>query len=189
MKCYSMVSVEYDMATGKWAHANRLVSQFGDTAVVIRDGHTFIDRVVHALANLYGVDYCTLVADRVSYFSVGKDRGLNCMFHKEMSYAWQNEFRILFSRACPFEGGAYWKIVKENQPVALEIGDITDIAYEIPVGYLIHGKWWSGQDFRFAMGPYGEKTKFEGLVNTSRELIGDYDPMIELPKLVGLSSM
>lgn len=58
--------------------------------------------------------------------------------------------------------------------VHLDIGDIRDIAYAIPVGYLIYGSWWLGHAIRLATNSSKGITRLENLAINTRNEMRDY---------------
>lgn len=58
--------------------------------------------------------------------------------------------------------------------VHLDIGDIRDIVYAIPVGYLIRGSWWLGHAIRFATNRHKGITRLENLTINTRNEMRDY---------------
>lgn len=187
MKCYSTMALQYHLKSKKWECANKKVAQFGDTAVVIANLDQFVDRIVSALIKQYGCDHCLLLADRVNYYCLGTTKNLTPMYSKEASYSWQNEFRIIFCETIPNRENKFARPDKDGvfrpdaqttilslDDVHLDIGDIRDIAYSIPVAYLIHGAWWSGHSISFATNSPKGITRLENLVIGTRNEIRDY---------------
>ena len=187
MKCYSTMALQYHPESRKWENANKRIAQFGDTAVVITDLEQFVDRIVSALIKLYGCDHCLLLADRVNYYCLGTAKNLTPMYSKEASYSWQNEFRIIFCETIPNRANIFARPDKDGifrpnakstilslDDVHLDIGDIRDIAYAVPVAYLIHGKWWSGHSISFATNCSKGITRLENQVIDTRNEIRDY---------------
>ncbi len=187
MKCYSTMTLQYHPESRKWEHANKRIALFGDTAVVIANLDQFVDRIVSALTKQYGCDHCLLLADRVNYYCLGTTKNLTPMYSKEASYSWQNEFRIIFCEtipnrenmfARPDKGGIFrpnaQSTISSLDDVHFDIGDIRDIAYAVPVAYLIHGKWWSGHSIGFATNSPKGIIRLEKLVIITRNEIRDY---------------
>ena len=58
--------------------------------------------------------------------------------------------------------------------VHLDIGDIRDIAYAIPVGYLIYGSCWLGHAIRLATNSSKGITRLENLAINTRNEMRDY---------------
>lgn len=187
MKCYSTIALQYHLKCMKWERADKKVAQFGDTAVVIANLDQFVDRIVSALIKKYGCDHCLLLADKISYYHLGITNNLVPMYSKEASYSWQNEFRIIFCETIPIRENKFARPDKDGvfrpnaqstilslDDVHLDIGDIRDIAYAIPVAYLIHGAWWSGHSISFATNNPKGITRLENLVIDTRNEIRDY---------------
>ena len=197
MKNYSTLALEYDTNNSSWEHVDKRTVRFGDTAVVITDLDQFINRIVTALSRQYGIDHCVLLADKITYYPLGITRNLPPMFAKEASYAWQKEFRILFCESIPNKENRFARPDKEGifhadaqtiipslNPVHLDIGNICDIAYAIPVGYLIHGKWWHGQSFKFSTNcPHG-LTRLERLALETRNELQNYTAPFVKPTMI-----
>lgn len=187
MKCYSTMALQYHLKSKKWERANEKVAQFGDTAVVIANLDQFVDRIISALIKKYGHDHCLLLADKVSYYYLGTTKYLTPMYSKEASYSWQNEFRIIFCETIPNRENKFARPDKDGvfrpdaqttilslDDVHLDIGDIRDIAYTIPVAYLIHGAWWSGHSISFATNSPKGITRLENLVIDTRNEMRNY---------------
>lgn len=194
MKCYSTMALQYHLKSKKWERANNKVAQFGDTAVVIANLDQFVDRIISALIKKYGDDHCLLLADKVSYYYLGITKCLIPMYSKEASYSWQNEFRIIFCETIPNRENKFARPDKDGvfrpdaqttilslDDVHLHIGDIREIAYTIPVAYLIHGAWWSGHSISFATNSPKGITRLENLVIDTRNEMRDYrTPAVKL---------
>lgn len=187
MKCYSTMALQYHLKSMKWERADKKVTQFGDTAVVIANLDQFVDRIVSALNKKYGCDHCLLLADKISFYHLGITNNLVPMYSKEASYSWQNEYRIIFCETIPNRENKFARPDKDGvfrpnaqstilslDDVHLDIGDIRDIAYAIPVAYLIHGAWWSGHSISFATNNLKGITRLENLVIDTRNEIRDY---------------
>ena len=187
MKCYSTMALQYHLKSMKWERADKKVTQFGDTAVVIANLDQFVDRIVSALNKKYGCDHCLLLADKISFYHLGITNNLVPMYSKEASYSWQNEYRIIFCETIPNSENKFARPDKDGvfrpnaqstilslDDVHLDIGDIRDIAYAIPVAYLIHGAWWSGHSISFATNNPKGITRLENLVIDTRNEIRDY---------------
>lgn len=187
MKCYSTMALQYHLKSMKWERADKKVTQFGDTAVVIANLDQFVDRIVSALNKKYGCDHCLLLADKISFYHLGITNNLVPMYSKEASYSWQNEYRIIFCETIPNRENKFARPDKDGvfrpnaqstilslDDVHLDIGDIRDIAYAIPVAYLIHGAWWSGHSISFVTNNPKGITRLENLVIDTRNEIRDY---------------
>lgn len=187
MKCYSTMALQYHLKSKKWERANEKVAQFGDTAVVIANLDQFVDRIISALIKKYGHDHCLLLADKVSYYYLGTTKNLTPMYSKEASYSWQNEFRIIFCETIPNRENKFARPDKDGvfrpdaqttilslDDVHLDIGDIRDIAYTIPIAYLIHGAWWSGHSISYATNSPKGITRLENLVIDTRNEMRNY---------------
>lgn len=187
MKCYSTMALRYHPESKKWEHANKRVAQFGDTAVVITDLEQFVDRIALALTKQYGCDHCLLLADKVNYYCLGSTQNLTPMYSKGASYSWQNEFRMIFCETIPNRENKFARSDKDGifrpnaqstilslDDVHLDIGDIRDIAYAIPVGYLIYGSWWLGHAIRLATNSSKGITRLENLAINTRNEMRDY---------------
>lgn len=187
MKCYSTMALQYHPESKKWEHANKRVAQFGDTAVVITDLEQFVDRIALALTKQYGCDHCLLLADKVNYYCLGSTQNLTPMYSKGASYSWQNEFRMIFCETIPNRENKFARPDKDGifrpnaqstilslDDVHLDIGDIRDIAYAIPVGYLIYGSWWLGHAIRLATNSSKGITRLENLAINTRNEMRDY---------------
>lgn len=187
MKCYSTMALQYHLKSMKWERADKKVTQFGDTAVVIANLDQFVDRIVSALNKKYACDHCLLLADKISFYHLGITNNLVPMYSKEASYSWQNEYRIIFCETIPNRENKFARPDKDGvfrpnaqstilslDDVHLDIGDIRDIAYAIPVAYLIHGAWWSGHSISFATNNPKGITRLENLVIDTRNEIRDY---------------
>lgn len=166
---------------------SKKVAQFGDTAVVIAIFDQFVDRIISALIKKYGDDHCLLLAGKVSYYYLGTTKNLTSMYSKESSHSWQNEFRIIFCETIPNRENKFARPDKDGvfrpnaqstilslDDVHLDIGDIRDIAYAVPVAYLILGVWWSGHSISFATNNPKGITRLENLAIDTRNEIRNY---------------
>ena len=115
--------------------------EFGDTAVIILHPNEFLRRVLDALQLQYR-DNINFRIDEVHYYPDDYYGNLD-EFCKRASFSWQNELRIRIAlldgnQVLIGEDGPLRKmLIRDREPITLEIGDIRDITVQIPVDDLI----------------------------------------------------
>ena len=154
-KVFSLASLQYDPERCRFVKPDPRLESFGDTAVVITDAGEFLRRVQSALSVSYGDTYWWSY-DRVAYnVSLARELTYN-EFSKSDAYAWQREFRISldlsagrFSPEILRRTTDYAKLTcpgamkEDTRPdsvadsLILQIGDMRDIAVEMPVRQLL----------------------------------------------------
>ncbi len=97
-KIYCLYALEFDEETGRFIKPDNRILDFGDTAVIIHNTGEFLHRICYAMLDRFGNDFWTSF-QRVEYdvdFSVEQPYDEFC---KAISYAYQNEFRIVLDLA------------------------------------------------------------------------------------------
>lgn len=150
-KIFCLYALEYDEEQHQFVLPDSRIADFGDTAVIIHNPHEFLRRVCYEMLRRFGNDFWTSFM-RVNYnieFSIEQPYDEFC---KSPSYSWQKEFRIVLDLAqgkfdpetlrnvtdfarLTFPG----EIVEDTNPdsladsITLNIGDIRDICFSMPV--------------------------------------------------------
>lgn len=117
---------------------------FGDTVIAFRDFNSFLVRWGRALESKYE-DWVDLL-DRINYYSVNTNRMLVPLFEKSDEYRYQKELRLAFCRSVKFPEGSY-RIALEKEAVTVNIGDIRDIAYAVPMDDFLSGRGIAGRHY------------------------------------------
>ena len=156
-KIFCLYSLDICKEHGWIAPIDQRIRDFGDTAVIILDSNEFLRRVHKAFSNRFGSTFWTSYK-RVKYeLDFTKNRSYT-EFNKDISYAWQKEFRISLDLS---EGRVPQKILEETTDFAklqylqygklevdtnpdsiadflvVNIGDIRDICLAIPTSDFI----------------------------------------------------
>lgn len=135
-KLFSLYALYYDDSRKCFLKPNEQLRQFGDTAVIFTDFEEFLRR----FANNLGEYPYLFFMDLMKYYKLNEDAKFPPLFYKHNSYSWQNEFRIAFSELVK---NAYFNEKDKDRPYKMitnkdrkifKIGDLRDIAYEIPIG-------------------------------------------------------
>lgn len=116
---------------------------FGDTVVIFRDFNTFLIRWGRALEKEY-VDWVDLL-DRINYYPANTNRVLVPLFEKGEEYSYQKELRLAFCRAARF--GEDYRIALERESVTVNVGDIRDIAYAVPIDAFLDARGIVGRHY------------------------------------------
>ena len=140
-------------------HTLRHIPEEIDTAVIIHDTRSFLQRVCYTMLGRFGEDFWTSF-QRVEYdvdFSIEQPYN---EFSKSSSYAYQNEFRIVLDLAM---GKFNPEILKEvtdfarinfqgeiiedtnedslSDSLILNIGDIRDVCISVPTSNLLNNEY------------------------------------------------
>lgn len=118
--CMSFLSDKTEIRDDLKIFSHR-VTEFGDTALLIINTQIFFDRLHAAFDDELKKE--TIGAYRhgiVKYIDTAQYSGkMNC-FKKPQNFAWQHEYRIGITS-------------RTDQPIAIELGDLSDIAVKIPL--------------------------------------------------------
>ena len=152
--------MEFDPDNGKPVPPDSRVSGFGDSAIVIRDFNEFLIRFGRAIINMF--EYSIEFADRINYFELYDNRQLIPLFEKVSSFSYQKELRLALAQTVKVDDSYRVLFVSDN--IKLNIGDIRDIAYLIPI-----------DDFLDLSGIYGH---FVCPSNNDREHPSLFDKMV-----------
>lgn len=139
------------------------VRGFGDTAIVFRDFNTFLTRWGRALEARYQ-DWVDLL-DRINYYSPSTNRTLVPLFEKSEEYSYQKELRLAFCRSAKFDD--YYRIALEKEPVIVNVGDIRDIAYAVPIDKFLDASGVVGRHYFPETGDLN--VPYDFMVNHTRE--------------------
>lgn len=140
------------------------VRGFGDTVIVFRDFNTFLVRWGKALEAKYQ-DWVDLL-DRIKYYPLNTNRPLVPLFEKNEGYSYQKELRLAFCRSAKF-GEDYYRIALEKEPVIVNVGNIRDIAYAVPIDRFLDASGIVGRHYFPETGDMG--VPYDFMVNHTRE--------------------
>ena len=185
-KVFSLYRYEYDAQQDCLIKPDPRMAQFGDTAVVITDFCEFLTRFVKAADKAY--KECSILADEVQFFDFSTTRELNPLFSKNVSQAYQKEFRLAI---CELEKDEFamgpgaenaMRIIQDLEPVKIQIGDIRDITEVLTIDQFINGwlpPWficrWPMNDFPKA------PSIFENMVADTRRQVKEYHSFFVKP--------
>ena len=190
-KIFSLYCMEYDPSTKFYLKPNPKMSEFGDTAVIIADYNEFIERFGKALSQKY--DSVVSMMDRVKFYNFRETRETNPLFEKHEKYSYQNELRMAFCElrenkfAMGINSDTSKKIVEDLTPVKLQIGNIRDIAYAIPIENFLELDLLTPQDIqlRFPMRELCEsQSNYDKIVDNTRSIMKNHKSPFVRPMLV-----
>jgi len=144
-KIYSMYCLTYNISQKQFEQPDKRLIDFGDTAIIISDQNEFYNRILKDLYKKFG-NNINLKINNINYYNIFKDFGDFNIFCKEKNYEWQKELRIAVallngSEIIIDENGRRLKaLIKDINPLILEIGNIEDIAVTISTEDLINLK-------------------------------------------------
>lgn len=131
---FCMYRMKLDAETERFKEIPEQVKEFGDTAVVILDPAEFFRRLSSWGGRCLGQRYQIVPID-VLYDPVWKEKDKRTLFTKDAEFAWQREVRLaalVAPNIMVIDPDP--ELEKDWYP---EIGDLSDIAMEIPVSELI----------------------------------------------------
>ena len=134
LKGYCMYTLDYIAESNSFVKPDPRLKEFGDSAVIIKDEDVFIKRLVEKLGELYNNNF-VVKAKRIDYYSPNYVGPLNEFANRE-SYRWQNEFRICLGIYME-ESNKMRSLVRDITPITVDIGNIRDIAVQIPIDDLL----------------------------------------------------
>lgn len=135
-RIFSMTRLMYDAETKSYEKLPAELSQFGDTAVIITDPAAFYQRVVAFYHRLYETSFVVEMGE-ITYKDIFRDYGDWGLYTKVKKYSWQQEVRI----AARLRPDIQNLRTEKPQPITADIGDLGDIAIEVPLQELLDGRW------------------------------------------------
>lgn len=136
-RLFSMAKLEYDVEKHCYKDIDERFSEFGDTAVIILDPEAFYHRICACYHRMFVNSFVVEVGE-VSYKSIFRDFGEWGLYVKEKKFEWQQEVRIAARLRPDIQ-------ILENRekatPVMAQIGDLSDIAIEVPLKEILEKKW------------------------------------------------
>lgn len=188
-KIFSLYCMEYDPSTNFFLKPNPKMCEFGDTAVIIADYNEFIERFGKALFKKY--DSVVSMMDRVKFYNFRETRETNPPFEKHEKYSYQNELRMAFCElrenkfAMGINSDTSKEIVEDLTPVKLQIGNIRDIAYAIPIENFLKLLIPRYIPLRFPMRElYESQSNYDKLVSNTRSVMKNHKSPFVRPMLV-----
>ena len=181
-KIFSLYRMIYNPARNHFFKPDPRMKQFGDTAVIIRDYNSFIERYGKALFARY--DGVISMISPVDFYWLGETKNTNPLFSKEMAYEYQNELRMAF---CELANDMFTinpddkagDIVPDLSPVKLQIGSIRDIAVALPIDDFLKLKFPHDIVLNFPMREKGEEpSNYDEIVKWTKEQMRDYHPSL-----------
>ena len=188
-KIFSLYCMEYDPSTNFFLKPKPKMCEFGDTAVIIADYNEFIERFGKALFKKY--DSVVSMMDRVKFYNFRETRETNPLFEKHEKYSYQNELRVAFCElrenkfAMGINSDTSKEIVEDLTPVKLQIGNIRDIAYAIPIENFLKLLIPRYIPLRFPMRElYESQSNYDKLVSNTRSVMKNHKSPFVRPMLV-----
>lgn len=153
-KIFCLYALEYS-EDGNFIYPDIRMRQFGDSAVVIWDGHAFIQRIEKELNKRYG-DSIWFGHRRVNYNVIFSESRTYTEFSKTEPYAWQNEYRLVFdaangriesrewnrmtdlARLLYLNDGGTLNFFVDSGSELISIGDLSDISTMYPIDDFIN---------------------------------------------------
>lgn len=136
-RLFCMAKLEYDVERQCYKGIDERFSEFGDTAVIILDPEVFYQRICACYQWMFANNFIVEVG-KIEYKNIFRDYGEWGLYTKEKKYEWQNEVRIAARLRPDLQ-------VLENRknasPIKAQIGDLSDIAIEVPLKELLDGRW------------------------------------------------
>lgn len=169
-RIFSMARLEYDIETRNYKKISPEFAQFGDTAVIITDPEEFYRRVVAFYHRAFENNFIVEIGE-ITYKDIFQDYGEWGIYTKEKKYSWQQEVRIA-ARLRP----DLQNLRKDKpEPITADIGDLSDIAIEIPIQDLLDGTW-SGDLFEKKLLKRMEECKVpeDGITDETWIIMGDF---------------
>ena len=169
-KIFSLYRHELDDERQTFITPDPRIKQFGDTAVLITDYCEFIERYGKAMFSTY--NKVISMIGNVEAFSFRETHYINPLFCKHESQAYQKEIRMAFGEARKdvftrgSEAGNAYELIRNLDPVKLQLGDIRDITVMMPI-----------DDFMRGYLPKGFKCRWPS--NGNQESPSNYDEIVE----------
>lgn len=105
-------------------------NEFGDFCIVVTNITEFLERVKQAVRK----NNFFMKGNFIDYYDVnnfsGSFSGIDAIFHKQIEFSYQNEYRIVINN-----------MIDDNQPYYLEIGDISDICAISSIDAINSAEW------------------------------------------------
>lgn len=184
-KIFSTYALKFNTSTQSFLPPDSKIQEFGDTAVVMHDFESFLQRVIQQLRQRFGKMFIPFLQE-VSYFDYTESKDLTPLFSKHIEYSYQNELRLAVGllEENQFSMDFSDTIILSTDSLTLDIGNIRDIAYAIPVQELIDLRLPNEPSFRFpTLG--NQDSYFFNMVRYSKEdlerfLCPTYKPILTI---------
>ena len=129
--------------------------------------------------------------DRVKFYNFRETRETNPLFEKHEKYSYQNKLRMAFCElrenkfAMGINSDTSKEIVEDLTPVKLQIGNIRDIAYAIPIENFLKLLIPRYIPLRFPMRElYESQSNYDKLVSNTRSVMKNHKSPFVRPMLV-----
>lgn len=165
--------LRYDYVNRRFESPSEKIKQFGDTAVVLEDTTTFLDRLLERVERR---EKYAFLLNLIEYYSEDTMKPLNPFFNKSESYIWQNELRIAIGRLNEekvLKNGKY-PLIESTEPLKLYIGSLRNIVQLVPIDDFIHGTWDMSK-VQFANSIRGDSPIDKAMKITSK-IVSEYNP-------------
>ena len=165
--------MEYEPQSDFFRKPDVKIKEFGDMAVVISEFNEFIKRYGKAFFAHYEHIYSMM--DREEFYDYEETKAINPLFSKTVAYRYQKELRLVFAEVEPdrFALGKHadeaMRLVQSLARVKLQIGDIREIVYAIPIEDFLKLKL-EDRPLHFPMRESGQElSDFDQIVEFTRE--------------------
>ena len=185
-KIFSLYCYELDDEKQRFKTPDPRMAQFGDTAVLITDFCEFIERFGKAMFSAY--EKVISMIGVVESFSFRETRYLNPLFCKHESQAYQKELRMAFGEVKknifargPGAEDAH-ELIRNLEPVKLQLGDLSDITVEIPIEDFMSGCLPNGFKCRWPSSEDPKKpSNYDEIVEWTKEQMKNYRSIFVKP--------
>lgn len=179
-KVFCMYCLQHDEETGELVRPDPRVKGFGDSAVVFRDFNEFLLRFGKAIIKL--CDNSVELIDTITYFNLDENRPLRPLFEKTSSFSYQNELRLAFAQTVKVDDSYRVLIIKNN--LLLNVGDIHDIAYLIPMEELLDTSGIVGPFVDFSSQNPSKPSLYDWMVEQTQRQMKEYKAFFTRPLII-----
>ncbi len=164
--------MRYDVDNSSFFYPDSQIKSFGDTAIIIHDMESFLQRFLQQILKVHG-ELVTVLMDEVHYFDYQETMKLMPLFSKPKSYAYQNELRLAIGLMEPniYSLDFTNSVIRSTEPFKLNIGDVSDIACVLPIDDFLQLRLPKDLEWKFPTTKSKAPSIFDQIVQHTKEAL------------------
>ena len=177
LKLFCLYGLRYCQELNCFFKPDENIKEFGDSAVVFIDFEEFLKRLYLTVKKKYN-GHCLFLIDDVDYCDFDETKELYPGFSKHKSYSYQNEIRVAVAQLeknnfAINQAEDEYSMVLDEDDLFIEVGDISDIAYKIPIKDLLDLQIDRSLKFPMSINN-GPKTFVDYVIEETKKQLKDY---------------
>jgi hypothetical protein len=171
-KIYSLYEMQFDQEHNFFFYPDQRIQSFGDTAIIIKDMDTFLQRLLRQILNDHG-ELMQFLMDEVHYYDYQETKKLQPLFCKQQRYAYQNELRLAIGLLEPnlYSMDFSNSLIRSTEALTINIGDISDIANALSIQDFLNLRFPKDIELRFPMSSSEKLSIFDMIVQDTRKIL------------------